>query len=50
MRQQAQFFILALKGEPTPLCTAADAVKDLHAAMQYMHLLRREQANPLGEK
>jgi predicted dehydrogenase len=39
MRQQATNFLNAIKGEPTPLCTAADGLKDLKTARQYIQLL-----------
>ena len=38
MRQQAINFLKAVRGEPTPLATPLDAVKDLRAMKQYMDL------------
>lgn len=38
MRQQSINFIKAIKGEKTPLCTAADGMKDLEVAQQYIDL------------
>jgi predicted dehydrogenase len=38
MRQQATHFLNAIRGEPTPLCTAADGLKDLQSAQQYIDL------------
>ena len=40
MRQQAINFIAAVKGEIPPLCTAAEALKDLKVARQYIKLQR----------
>ena len=40
MRQQAMYFIGAVSGEPTPLCEATEALKDLEAARDYLKLLR----------
>lgn len=41
MQQQAKNFIAAVKGETTPLCKAADAIKDLEVARDYMAFLSR---------
>ena len=38
MRQQAVNYLAAIRGEPTPLCGADDAVKDLNAIKQYQDL------------
>ena len=38
MRQQAEFFLAALRGEKTPLCTAAEAIKDLEVARDITQL------------
>jgi predicted dehydrogenase len=38
MRQQAEFFVAALRGEQTPLCTAAEAIKDLEVARDITQL------------
>ena len=35
MQQQAINFIAAIKGETTPLCTAAEAQKDLDSLWEY---------------
>ena len=40
MRQQATNFVRAVRGEDTPLCEAADALKDLRVARDY---IRRRQ-------
>lgn len=40
MRQQAMYFIAAVRGEHTPLCEATEALKDLDAARSYLRLLR----------
>lgn len=40
MRQQAMYFIAAVHGEQTPLCTATEALKDLEVARDYLKLLR----------
>ena len=40
MRQQAIHFIAAARGEATPLCTTADALKDLEIAHEYIRQLR----------
>jgi hypothetical protein len=39
MAQQAAFFLAAVRGEPTPLCRADEAVKDLRVASRYLELL-----------
>ncbi len=39
MRQQAVNFVNAIKGEKTPLCTAADGLKDLEVAQQFIAAL-----------
>ncbi len=39
MRQQAMNFIAAIKGEMPPMCGAADALKDLQSARDYIRLL-----------
>lgn len=39
MRQQAQFFVAAIRGETTPLCTAEEAIKDLRTAREYLDML-----------
>lgn len=39
MRQQARNFIATLRGQPSPICTAADALKDLQTARDYMDML-----------
>jgi predicted dehydrogenase len=38
MRQQAMNFVKAVRGEATPLCTAADALKDLEVMREYQEL------------
>ncbi len=38
MRNQAQNFLRAVRGEPQPLCLAEDAVKDLEIAERYIEL------------
>ncbi len=38
MRQQAINFVAAIKGEREPMCTAADAMKDLEVAREYIRL------------
>jgi predicted dehydrogenase len=38
MRQQAVNFLAAVRGQPTPLCGADDAVKDLEVLQQYQDL------------
>ncbi len=40
MRAQAENFLKALRGEPHPLCTAEEGLKDLHAAGRYIELKR----------
>jgi predicted dehydrogenase len=40
MRQQAINFIRAIKGEIAPPCAAPEALEDLKAAREYMHLLK----------
>jgi predicted dehydrogenase len=40
MRQQAMYFVAAVRGEHTPLCEAAEAQKDLEAARSYLRFLR----------
>ena len=40
MRQQAINFLGALRSETTPLCEAAEAMKDLQIARDYMLLLK----------
>ena len=40
MRQQAINFVNAIKGEPTPLCEAAEAFEDLKIARDYMVALK----------
>lgn len=40
MRQQAKNFIAAVRGERTPMTTAAEALEDLRVARQYIRLLR----------
>jgi predicted dehydrogenase len=39
MRRQAEYFVAAVKGEPTPLCEAAEAVEDLRIARRYIEML-----------
>ncbi len=39
MRQQAQNFIAAVRGDAPPLCEAAEALEDLKVARQYLKLL-----------
>lgn len=41
MRQQAVHFVEALRGHPTPLCQAEEALKDLQTAREYMDLFLR---------
>lgn len=36
MRRQAEHFVNAIRGEKTPLCTAAEGLKDLQVAQQYI--------------
>jgi predicted dehydrogenase len=43
MRQQAMNFLAALRGEKTPLCGPADAVKDLEVAEEYIRQYVRTQ-------
>jgi len=38
MRQQAIHFVQAIRGEPTPLCEAEEALEDLNMARQYFEL------------
>ena len=38
MRQQAAYFVRAVAGETTPLCTAVDAAKDLGIARDFIRL------------
>jgi predicted dehydrogenase len=38
MRCQAQHFLSAIEGSPTPLCGAEDALKDLRVAQSYIEL------------
>ena len=38
MRQQAAYFVRAVTGESTPLCTAVDAAKDLGIARDFLRL------------
>jgi predicted dehydrogenase len=38
MRQQANNFVKAVKGEKTPLCGAEDALKDLEVTKAYLDL------------
>jgi predicted dehydrogenase len=38
MREQATNFLKAIEGEPNPLCSAADGLKDLQAAQQFIDL------------
>lgn len=40
MRQQAFNFVAAIRGEPTPLCEAAEALDDLKIARDYLVALR----------
>jgi len=40
MRQQAENFVKAVKGEMKPLCEAEEALSDLEAARDYMRLLK----------
>ena len=40
MRQQAINFVAAVKGERAPMCGAADALKDLEVAREYIRLLK----------
>ncbi len=40
MRQQAMYFVAAIRGEHTPLCEATEAQKDLETARAYLRLLR----------
>ena len=42
MRQQAQNFIDAIRGEADPPCQAAEALEDLRVARQYIRLLTGE--------
>lgn len=50
MRQQAMFFLQAIRGERTPLCEADEALKDLYVARDYLRLLTavtdNEEENP----
>ena len=39
MRKQAEQFVAAVRGEPTTLCRAEEALEDLRVAKQYMDLL-----------
>jgi predicted dehydrogenase len=41
MRSQAANFIRAVQGESTPLCTAADATKDLEIARDFLRLQQK---------
>ena len=41
MWEQAKHFVAAVRGRPTPLCTAAEGLKDLQVAEQYIDLLGR---------
>ncbi len=36
MRQQAMYFVQAIRGEPTPLCEASEALRDLYIAREYV--------------
>jgi len=42
MRQQAINFVRAIQGEDTPLCEAADALKDLKAARDYIRRFKNQ--------
>ena len=39
MRQQATYFVQSIRGSSTPLCEAAEALKDLKIARDYIHML-----------
>jgi predicted dehydrogenase len=41
MRQQASFFLRALRGEPTPLCEAQEALRDLEIARDYVQMQKQ---------
>jgi len=41
MKQQARFFIEAIQGQATPLCTPEEALKDLQIALDYRAFLNR---------
>ena len=41
MRSQAANFLRAVAGETTPLCTAADATKDLEIARDFLRLQQK---------
>lgn len=45
MRQQAINFVKAVRGEPTPLCEAAEALEDLNLARDYMLHLKNSLAD-----
>ena len=49
MRQQAMNFVKAIRGEPTPLCEAEEALEDLRVAEAYTRmLLEAEEAGKRG--